>query len=796
MANGERTLFGPQRAAEQMALQTEWRRLTRAATFVAVLTSPAVFAWLYGANDWPLLWALVVTFVLVIAFRGFIDVLAHRLIPRATLYGAGRELMEADIVARRRVWYWRSRFRHLFWIGVVVGGMLAILYGFGGTVGDVVDFIVSALPFIIIYGIQIPLLFVANIFILFGPLLFFGLKQMKGYEPGDADWGVKLDDVRGQAEPKAEVTKVIELWSAGDEFRQAGGKPERGLLFIGAPGTGKTMLSKAIATSFNSPIVTMPGSGFTQAFMGMDVIVVMFLIRKARRLARKWGDTCMIFIDEIDAVGMRRQALQGGSNYGFQPMTNGFEEPPMYGPWGALTPTGDLVLENRQWRDRLFMSRAEPRTPVGPTILGAVRDRIQGVMFPGGMMGGGGQLALNQLLVQMDGVDEPPFMRKFFTNRLNTFLDATYVVPQRIAKLRLRVKPPKPRPEQVYFIGATNVPLEALDPALIRPGRMGRHIWFRTPTKDDRKDIFDLYLTRVDHEEDIDSEMRREELARMTNGYSPAMIEQVCSMALTYAHSDGRSAFDRKDLVEAMTTIESGTAVGVNYIEEETRAVAIHEAGHAVASHVYMKDVLSTRLSIRMRGGSLGHHQAIEKEERFSSWRHEEVGNLVWTLGAMAAEHVFYGENSVGVGGDIQSATWRASRMVGMSGMGPEPLDLRGRVSKERLDEVEKELMERFERIGLQIMNRARMGSAMESDPIGSVLGDPAKRRAAAQILGQAYLTAVCCIRANREAVARVADALVERKELYGDEVVELLEAASPHPPAIDVLDEEIWPRV
>ena len=142
-------------------------------------------------------------------------------------------------------------------------------------------------------------------------------------------------------------------------------------------------------------------------------------------------------------------------------------------------------------------------------------------------------------------------------------------------------------------------------------------------------------------------------------------------MALTYAHSDGRAEFDRKDLVEAMTTIESGTAVGVNYIEDESRAVAIHEAGHAVASHVYMQDVLSTRLSIRMRGGSLGHHQAIEKEERFSSWRHEEVGNLVWTLGAMAAEHVFYGENSTGVGGDVQSATWRASRMVGHERHGP-----------------------------------------------------------------------------------------------------------------------------
>ena len=794
MANGERTLFSSQRAAEQMALQGEWRRLGRAATFVAVLTSPAVFAWLYGANNWPLIWALLATFLLVIAFRGFIDVVAHKLIPRASLYGAGRELMEADIVAQRRVWYWRTRFRQLFWLVLILGGAIGLLYAFGSNLNDFFNFLPQLFVYLLSFGLQIPLFFLVNILILFGPLLFFGLKQMKGYEPGDADWGVKLDDIRGQAEPKAEVTKVIELWSAGEEFRAAGGKPERGLLFIGAPGTGKTMLSKGIATSFNSPIVTMPGSGFAQTFIGMDVVIVMFLIRKARKLARKWGNTCMIFIDEIDAVGMRRQALQGG--YGFQPTHSHFDEPPMYGPWGALTSTGDLILENRMWRDRLFASRAEPKGPLAPPgPYGWFRDRIQGVMFPG-MGGGGGQLALNQLLVQMDGVDEPPFMRKFITNRINTFLDATYIIPQRIRKLRLRIKPPKPRPEQVYFIGATNVPLEALDPALIRPGRMGRHIWFRTPTKDDRLDIFDLYLDRVDHDEDMDNAERRDELARMTNGYSPAMIEQVCSMALTYAHSEGRQKFDRKDIVEAMTTIESGTAVGVHYIEEETRAVAIHEAGHAVASHVYMKDVLSTRLSIRMRGGSLGHHQAIEKEERFSSWRHEEVGNLVWTLGAMAAEHVFYGENGVGVGGDIQSATWRASRMVGMSGMGPEPLDLRGRVSKERLEDVEKELMERFERIGLQIMNRARMGSAMDSDPIGSVLGDPAKRRAAAQILGQAYLTAVCCVRQNREAVAGVAAALVERKELYGDEVVELLEAADPRPPTIDVLDETIWPKI
>jgi ATP-dependent Zn protease len=276
------------------------------------------------------------------------------------------------------------------------------------------------------------------------------------------------------------------------------------------------------------------------------------------------------------------------------------------------------------------------------------------------------------------------------------------------------------------------------------------------------------------------------------------MIEQVCSMALTYAHADGRGVFAWQDIIEAMTTIESGTAIGVDYVPDETRAVAIHEAGHAVASHVYMQDVLSTRLSIRMRGNSLGHHQAIEKEERFSSWRHEEVGHLVWTLGAMAAEHVFYGENSVGVGGDIQSATWRVARMVGMSGMGPEPihLDPDDFPDEHSLHEAERHIMGRFERIGLQIMNRARGTSMMEGDPIASVLSDPAKRTAAAQILGQAYLTAVCCMQHNREAVARVADALVRRRELYGDEVVDLLEATNPEAPVIDVTDGAIWPRV
>ena len=73
------------------------------------------------------------------------------------------------------------------------------------------------------------------------------------------------------------------------------------------------MLAKAIATGFNSPFVTIPGSGFAQTFVGLDSILVRYLARKAKRLARKWGGQCIVFIDEIDAVGMRRSALGGGA---------------------------------------------------------------------------------------------------------------------------------------------------------------------------------------------------------------------------------------------------------------------------------------------------------------------------------------------------------------------------------------------------------------------------------------------------------------------------------------------------
>jgi ATP-dependent Zn protease len=790
------------RQQERQQLRDQWRTLIRAATFVALLTSPAAFAWFHVQQGWSFWWSLLATAGVVIAFRGLVDVTLRKFIPWPSLFGVDdTRLREEDVVGRRRAWFWARFFRLAAWIiGLITFIYLwrVVIKNKSTTWSDTAQSIfhgigyVFSTPQLWIQVVFVVFLFGANFLLFMGPMMLMGISQIRGFEPGDANWGVKLEDVRGQVEAKEEVRKIVTLWQSGEQFVQAGGKRERGILFNGAPGTGKTMLAKAIATGFNSPIVTIPGSGFAQTFIGIDALIVRFLARKAKKLARKWGGQCIVFIDEIDAVGLRRAALGGAQATTFAGPAR-FEDFCFFGPQGSLTPSGDLVLETRAWRERMFELRSPQSIPRAPGRMAAIVDQA----FPGMFGGGMGQLALNQLLVTMDGIDSPPFWRRFWTNRINSLLDAVYIVPRRARGASLRLPQARPADTQIYFIGATNVPLEMLDPALTRPGRMGRHVWFRTPTKKDREDIFDLYLGKVDHDPELDTAEARDELARITNGYSPAMIDQVCSMALTSAQHDFREYFSRPDILEAMTTVESGTAVGVDYIPEETRAVAIHEAGHAAAAHVFMEGAESTRLSIKMRAGSLGHHQALEREERFSSWQHEEMARMAWTLGALAAEHVFYGENATGVGGDIQSATTRAGYMVGMCGMGPNHIELNGGFENDGdREEARKKIAERFERIGLQIMNRTAGGSAMHHDPIGSVLSDPSKRRFAAQILGQSYVNSYNLVRHNKDAVEKIADTLVDRKEIYGDELVALLDAAKLERPTIDLSEEETWPTL
>ena len=412
MATAELTTPGP-----APALGEQWRSLTRTATIVALLTAPAVFVWLHAHNGLAIRYALVLTLIEVAAFRGLVDVLFRRFIASPSLFGEEREELRAeDIVMRRRLSFWRLIWRWTWRLIVLITVSWIVLdfFGHGLSWGETAHGFAHAFSKIGSGGLLsqlliLPIFFLVNFGIIFGPMLAMGVSQIRGFQPGDAEWGVKLEHVRGQAEAKEEIRRIVSLWQSGERFEKAGGKRERGLLFLGAPGTGKTMLAKAIATGFNCPFVTIPGSGFAQTFVGMDSIIVRYLARKAKRLARKWGGQCIVFIDEIDAVGMRRNALQGSH----EPAEPTFEQ------------SGDLILETRAWRESEFARRAPERPR--PRFAAIVNQAIPGGGLFGG--GGGGGMALNQLLVVMDGLDAPPLGRRMVVNTVNTLLDALYVIP-------------------------------------------------------------------------------------------------------------------------------------------------------------------------------------------------------------------------------------------------------------------------------------------------------------------------------------------------------------------------------
>jgi ATP-dependent Zn protease len=679
---------------------------------LALLIATSGFTWGLLLMHWGLIGSLLFALGALVILRGFASWARRSLVLR--------ERVAEEPTTERRV---LETNRYIFWRRFTIFGAVVSLYLLGAYVlvgwepvralEELPSLILQVLVLLLEYGV----LFLANFALFFGPFVLFGRLGRQTLVPGDANYGVSMEDVRGQKSAVEEIKRILRLIEHGRNYTKAGGKTERGVLMVGPPGTGKTMLAKAIATTLQIPIIVSSGAAYNGMFIGMDMVAVWMTVRAAKKKAKRWGG-CIIFIDEFDALGQSRGGMMGG------------------GGIGGL----------------------------------------------GGMFGGW-RLGLNMLLVQMDGMDSPSAFKKAIRRAINVTLDG-FFIPQRLGRLSLRVPQLKPPRYNVFFVGATNRP-SVLDEAVTRPGRFGRQIIFRMPTREDRKDIADLYFSRKAHDPELDRPERREEVARITEGYSPAMIEQALSMALMYAFEDGRSYFVWRDLREAMGNIEAGLAQPVQYTERDKIAVARHELGHAVAAHFYMPDMAHVRLSIKMRAdGSLGHHRNVSEQEEFIRFRSQLAAQVRHALGAIAAERVFYGENSNGVYGDLRQATRAAAHMVGLVGMGAE--------------ELPPEVARKAVGIGETLISAAElMGGGVEGETLPrAALGNPVARRTVAEVLGAAYIDDWRLMYVNRQAIDRAAEVLVAEGELVGDEIRSLLDSiglrfpteSDPYPPDVPVV--------
>ena len=146
-----------------------------------------------------------------------------------------------------------------------------------------------------------------------GRLLAFGKSRARLISP-ETHTRVTFDDVAGIDEAKEELREIIEFLKDPKRFQRLGGKIPKGVLLIGLPGTGKTLLAKAVAGEANVPFYSISGSDFVEMFVGVGASRVRDLFEQARRNARQGAKGAIIFIDEIDAVGRQRFAGIGGGH--------------------------------------------------------------------------------------------------------------------------------------------------------------------------------------------------------------------------------------------------------------------------------------------------------------------------------------------------------------------------------------------------------------------------------------------------------------------------------------------------
>jgi len=357
--------------------------------------------------------------------------------------------------------------------------------------------------------------------------------------------GTTFSDVAGIEEVKEELTEIVDFLKNPKKYLAAGARIPKGVLLAGAPGTGKTLLAKAVAGEAGVPFFHTSGSEFEEMLVGAGASRVRDLFKKAKNVA-----PCIIFIDEIDAVAKKR----------------------------------GTVLHS-----------------------------------------GAGEQTLNQILVEMDGLEGR---------------------------------------ENVIVLAATNRP-DVLDPAILRPGRFDRMVVVQMPDMKGRKAILEVHAEnkKFDNIEDL------EILAKKTVGYSGADLENLLNEAAIMAAKEDRKKISHDDLMESYLKVKLGRKKKGGKDDDEVKKTAYHEAGHAIVAKFTEGSDPVEQVSVISRGMTGGVTVYLPEKDRTFLYKKQMLAWLRTGVAGRAAEEIFLGDISSGASNDIEQITETAKSMIMELGM-------------------------------------------------------------------------------------------------------------------------------
>jgi cell division protease FtsH len=306
----------------------------------------------------------------------------------------------------------------------------------------------------------------------------------------------------------------------------------------------------------------------------------------------------------------------------------------------------------------------------------------------------------------------------------------------------------------VILIAATNRP-DVLDPALLRPGRFDRRVVVNKPDLNGRKQILEVHTRKTPMGPDVDLE----KIARGTPGFSGADLENLVNEAALIAARTDKKFIEMEDFEKAKDKVLMGSERKSMVIgEEDRRITAYHEAGHTLVGKKLTGLDPIHKVTIIPRGMALGVTQTLPEKDSLNLSKNKAKNMISFLFGGRAAEELIFGDITTGAGNDIERATEIARRMVCEWGM------------SEKLGPLSYEKREGPVFLGMQYGNTTREYSDAKAEEIDKeVFG----------IIDQGYKVAIKILQDHKDALERLAQALLEYETIDAIEVEMLVNGAA-----------------